>query len=77
MLTAHALSAESLKKSHDMGAMAYLPKDKLGELIPFLEDILRNEFKTGWKRLIDELEPDFDKALGPSWKTNAGISHWY
>ena len=31
MLTAHALSPEALKKSHDLGARAYLPKDKLGE----------------------------------------------
>ena len=29
MLTAHALSPEALKKSHDLGARAYLPKDKL------------------------------------------------
>ena len=37
MLTAHALSPEDLKKSHDMGARAYLPKDKLGEVVPFLK----------------------------------------
>ena len=39
MLTAHALSLENLKKSHDMGARAFLPKDKLGEIVPFLEDV--------------------------------------
>jgi DNA-binding response OmpR family regulator len=77
MLTAHALSSEALKKSHDMGARAYLPKDKLGELIPFLENVLKDEYKTGWKRLLDKLEPDFDRTLGHNWKTNAGITYWF
>jgi DNA-binding response OmpR family regulator len=77
MLTAHALSSEALKKSHDMGARAYLPKDKLGELIPFLENVLKDEYKTGWKCLLDKLEPDFDRTLGHNWKTNAGITYWF
>jgi CheY-like chemotaxis protein len=37
MLTAHSLSPESLKRSIEMGARAYLPKDKLGEIVPFLD----------------------------------------
>jgi DNA-binding response OmpR family regulator len=77
MLTAHALSSDALKKSHDMGASAYLPKDKLGKLVPFLENVLTDEYKTGWERLLDSLGPDFDKALGRNWKTNAGISYWF
>jgi DNA-binding response OmpR family regulator len=77
MLTAHALSSEALKKSHDLGARAYLPKEKLGELVPFLEGILKDEYKSGWKKLLEKLEPDFDEALGPNWKSNAGITHWF
>jgi DNA-binding NtrC family response regulator len=77
MLTAHALSPEALKKSHDMGAMAYLPKDKLGELVPFLEDALKDEYKTGWQRLMSKLENYFDTAFEPDWKTKAGIKYWY
>jgi DNA-binding response OmpR family regulator len=77
MLTAHSLNPEALKRSHDMGARAYLPKDKLGELVPFLEDVLKDEFITGWKRLLSKLEPDFDKTLGHNWKTNAGITYWF
>jgi DNA-binding NtrC family response regulator len=77
MLTAHALSPEALKKSHDMGARAYLPKDKLGELVPFLEDILQYEYKTGWQHLMDKLENYFDKTFGSYWKTKAGIQTWY
>ena len=35
MLTAHALTPEALKRSFEMGARAYLPKEKLGEIVPF------------------------------------------
>lgn len=76
MLTAHALSPESLKKSHDLGARAYLPKDKLGEIVPFIEDVLKYEHKTGWKRLLDKLENYFDDQFEPDWKRKSGISYW-
>jgi DNA-binding response OmpR family regulator len=76
MLTAHALSPEALKKSHDLGARAYLPKDKLGEIVPFLEDMLKHEYKTGWRRLLDKLENYFDERFEPGWKGQAGINYW-
>ena len=34
MLTAHAFTPEALKKSIELGARAYLPKEKLGSLVP-------------------------------------------
>jgi DNA-binding response OmpR family regulator len=74
MLTAHALSAEALKKSHDMGARAYLPKEKLGEIVPFLEDILQYDAKSGWRRLLEKLENFYDDRFEPDWKTKI---HWY
>jgi DNA-binding response OmpR family regulator len=77
MLTAHALSPEALKKSHDMGAMAYLPKDKLGEIVPFLEDVLQNEYKTVWKRIMDKLEAYFNERFEAEWKKKAGTTYWY
>jgi DNA-binding response OmpR family regulator len=77
MLTAHALSPEALKKSHDLGARAYLPKDKLGEIVPFLEDILSQEYKTGWKRLIEKLGPYFDDRFDSGWRSKAGVDFWY
>jgi DNA-binding response OmpR family regulator len=77
MLTAHALSSDALKKAHDMGAWAYLPKGKLGELVPFLENILLKDYKAGWEGLIGELEDYFNKTLEPGWKKNAGVEFWY
>jgi CheY-like chemotaxis protein len=77
MLTAHALNADALKKSHDLGARAYLPKDKLGEVIPFLEDVLQYDAKTGWKRLMERLENYFDGHFEPDWKKKTGVKYWY
>ena len=68
MLTAHALNPEALKKSHDMGAMAYLPKDKLGELVPLLEDVMRNDYKTEWGQLMGKLDNYFKEQWGNDWR---------
>ena len=76
MLTAHALTPEALKKSHDLGARAYLPKDKLGEIVPFLEDMLTHEYKSGWIRLLEKLENYFDDRFEPDWKGRSGIKYW-
>ena len=76
MLTAHALTPEALKKSHDLGARAYLPKDKLGEIVPFLEDMLKYEHKPGWERLLEKLEGYFDSQFEAGWKGRSGLSDW-
>jgi len=73
MLTAHALSPEALKRSYDMGAMAYLPKEKLGEIIPFLEDVLKYEYVTGWKRLMEKLKGFFDDKFASGWEKKTGL----
>jgi DNA-binding response OmpR family regulator len=68
MLTAHALSPEALKKSIEMGARAYLPKEKLGEIVPFLEDVLRYERLPGWRRLMEKLGYYFNQRFGSGWE---------
>ena len=68
MLTAHALTPDALKRSFEMGARAYLPKEKLGEIVPFLEDVLRYENLPGWKRLLEKMEGFFDERWGQHWK---------
>jgi hypothetical protein len=67
MLTAHALNPEALKRSIELGARAYLPKEKLGDLVPFLEDILEFEFTPGWGHLFGNLKGYFDKVWGRDW----------
>jgi CheY-like chemotaxis protein len=63
MLTAHSLNPESLKRAFDMKARAYLPKEKLGEIVPFLEDVITYEYMPGWKRLFAKLGTFFDKTF--------------
>jgi DNA-binding NtrC family response regulator len=69
MLTAHALNSEALSKSYDLGAMAYLPKDELENLVPFLEDVLQHNYETMWHLLKQKLEAYFTKKFQSSdWK---------
>jgi CheY-like chemotaxis protein len=71
MLTAHALTPEALKRSFEMRARAYLPKEKIGQIVPFLEDVLTYEYLPGWKRQFEKLEGFFAekfKGLGAGYK---------
>ncbi len=68
MLTAHAVTPEALKKSMKLGALTFLPKEKMSELRPFLEDIITNKGASLWKKLFDRLGGYFDKRFGPDWK---------
>ena len=71
MLTSHALNPEALKRSFDMKARAYLPKDKLGQIVPFLEDVLTYEFMPGWKVLFKKLGNLFE-----TWKDKSGYNYY-
>jgi CheY-like chemotaxis protein len=73
MLTAHSLNPESLKRSIERKARAYLPKEKLGEIVPFLEDILEEpDPLSGWVRQMKKLEGYFESCWGQDWqKTEA------
>jgi hypothetical protein len=59
MLTAHAVTPEGLKRSFEMKARAYLPKEKLGEIVLFLEDALKYEYLPGCKLLFEKLKGFF------------------
>ena len=75
MLTAHAFTPEALKRSFEMKARAYLPKEKLGEIVPFLEDVLNYEYLPGWDRLMKKLEGYFKARWGEYWK-KAEVKFW-
>lgn len=68
MLTAHALSPEFLKQSIELGARAYLPKDRLGAVVPFLEDVMTYEYGAVWRRVLKQAEGFFNKTWGAYWK---------
>ncbi|MBW1668057.1 MAG: response regulator [Deltaproteobacteria bacterium] len=67
MLTAHALTPDALKKAIKLGAVSFLPKDKMTELRSFLEDVVLGGGKPVWKKLFDKLGAYFNKRFGPDW----------
>jgi len=78
MLTAHALNVEALNRSFKMRAMAYLPKEELGHVVPFLEDVLKHEYLPGWKNLMKKLKTFFDSQFESDWekKTDLPWAEW-
>ena len=73
MLTAHALTPEALKRSYDMKAYAFLPKEKLADIVPFLEDVLTYDYATGWKRLLQRLHGFFSDRFVSDWEKKTGL----
>ena len=67
MLTAHAFSVEALKKSLDLGARAYLPKEKMADIASFLEDVVTMEHKENWQRLFERLGGFLNASFGANW----------
>jgi CheY-like chemotaxis protein len=68
MLTAHALTPEALKKSIKLGAVSFLPKERIADLRGFLEEVVINGDKPLWIRFFDQLSGYFNKRFGPDWK---------
>ena len=58
------------KRSFEMKARAYLPKEKLGEVVPFVEDVLKYGYLSGWQRLMKKLEDYLDARWGKYWQKN-------
>ena len=77
MLTANVLTAEALKKSIEMKARAYLPKEMLGEVVPFLEDMLKYDYESGWDRLMDKLHGFFTEKFESDWEQKTGLPWRY
>ena len=67
MLTAHAFSVESLKESLDLGARAYLPKEKMADIVSFLEDVVTMEHKENWQCLFKRLGGLLNATFGAGW----------
>ena len=70
MLTAHALSAETLLESIRLGAISYLPKEKLAELEEILGELMAamEAGEPTWKLLFERLGDFFDEKFGPDWR---------
>jgi CheY-like chemotaxis protein len=68
MLTAHALTPEALKTSIKLGAVSFLPKEKMADLGDFLEHVVLEEGKPVWVKLFKRFGDYFNQRFGPDWK---------
>lgn len=68
MLTAHALTPEAMKKAIKLGAVSFLPKEKMRELPDFLEDIVLGKKESVWSKLFSGLGTYFNSRFGPDWR---------
>jgi DNA-binding NtrC family response regulator len=70
MLTAHALSPDSLVKSLKKGAHSYVPKDQMADIATYLAEIIdaRKKGIRKPKKWLERLSPFFEKKFGPDWK---------
>jgi len=73
MFTAHALNPQALERSFKKGARAYIPKEKLGEIVPYLESILTTDYLPGWLYLLGKLMDFFDSKFEPGWKKKTSL----
>lgn len=71
MLTAHALSPQNLKRAAEDGACYYVPKERMDDIVIFIEDTLEAKEKKSnpWIRCFERLGSYYDKIfLGPDWR---------
>jgi len=71
MLTAHALTQESLKESAERGAAYFAPKDQMSDVALFLADVVEaHEMKKNpWVKWFERLGSFYDKRfVGTNWR---------
>ncbi len=70
MLTAKAISLDSINRSVKLGAVSFLPKDELGNLRSLVAEILEGleQGKSHWAKLFERLGPLFRDKFGIMWE---------
>jgi DNA-binding NtrC family response regulator len=71
MLTAHALSEESLTTAAKSGAAYFVPKEEMVRIPLFVADVIdaKDKGKNPWVRWYDRLGSFFDVVFtGPNWR---------
>lgn len=78
LLTAHPLTPEALG-CHSNRVHAYLPKERLSEIVPFLEEALKHHSPPGWRRFIDEMTEFCGEKIQIDWRKKAPLSRqrWF
>ena len=78
MLTAHALTTDSIVKSYKEGAAYFIPKEEMSRITEFLNAILdaKAKGKSTWLNWLEMLTDAYwVKRFGPDWK-NKDKAFW-
>jgi len=69
MLTAHAMTPDSLQMAINKGAVSFLPKDELVRLSDLIQEILEGveAGRTHWDKLTQRLGSRFKQLWGSMW----------
>jgi CheY-like chemotaxis protein len=67
MFTAHPITPEVLEGIINMKTHAYLPKERIGEIVPFLEDMLGNKYLHEWRLFFDKITGFLGKKIEIDW----------
>jgi hypothetical protein len=67
-MTPPDLDSEALKGFVKIGARICPYKGNFGEIVPFLEDVIRKENFPGWRRLLEDLAGLFRSKIKPGWQ---------
>jgi CheY-like chemotaxis protein len=67
LLTAHPLTPEALGY-HSNQVHAYLPKERLSEIVPFLEEALKHHYPPGWRRFFDKMTGFCGEKIEIDWR---------
>ena len=78
MFTAHPLTPEVLEGFINMKTHAYLPKERIGGIVPFLEDMLGNKYLPEWRLFFDKITGFLGKKIEIDWgkKTTLPQPRW-
>ena len=71
MLTAHALTEESLKRSAEEGAAYFAPKEEMKDIHLFVADVIEagDQKKNPWSKWLERLSGFYDKRFhGTEWR---------
>ncbi|WP_300458201.1 response regulator [Desulfobacula sp.] len=75
MLTANALTKESLEKAAQSGAVYFAPKEKMIDIEVFIADVFESldSKKNPWEKLLERLEGFYDRRFkGQNWREQEG-----
>jgi len=68
LLTDRRLDSEAMRQSNLLGARAYLPKQKIEEVIPFLENALTYKYLPVWMRFFKKMRGVFGLQSESDWE---------